>query len=225
MGVGARGCYDRNVDMPDYLTPDYANCALITIDVQNDFTLDGAPAQIKGTKEALPNMQNALENARRHGIPIVHVIRLYNKNGENVDLCRRQLIEEGLELVRPGSKGAELVSELKPTSTIQLEAQRLLKGELQTIAENETIIYKPRWSAFHNTRLEKHLHDLGVNTLVFIGCNYPNCPRASIYAASERDFRIALIKDAISGLYPKGEAELKAIGVRLISTNQWQTML
>jgi nicotinamidase-related amidase len=64
--------------------------------------------------------------------------------------------------------------------------------------------------------LEEHLRDLGVSTLVFCGCNFPNCPRTSIYEASERDFRVVLAGDAVSGLYERGERELEAIGVRLM---------
>jgi nicotinamidase-related amidase len=52
------------------------------------------------------------------------------------------------------------------------------------------------------------LDGLGVNTLVFGGCNFPNCPRTSISEASERDFRLVLAEDAISGLYDRGRQEL-----------------
>ena len=52
---------------------------------------------------------------------------------------------------------------------------------------------------------------------MFCGCNFPNCPRTSIYQASERDFRIVLAKDAISGLYERGCQELENIGVRVLS--------
>ncbi|NUK47976.1 isochorismatase family protein, partial [Prosthecochloris sp. DSM 1685] len=62
-------------------------------------------------------------------------------------------------------------------------------------------------------------------TLVFSGCNYPNCPRASIYEASERDFRVVLAKDAMSQLYPKGEEEMKNIGVTLLETNEVEGIL
>jgi hypothetical protein len=40
----------------------------------------------------------------------------------------------------------------------------------------------------------------------------------SIYEASERDFRLVLAEDAISGLYEKGREELENIGVRLMPT-------
>lgn len=208
-----------------YTEPRINNSALITIDTQNDFTLDNAPAQIAGTKEVIPNMVRLLDFYRNNGLPIVHVIRLYLSDGSNVDLCRRQVIEEGKEIVVPESKGAELVSGLKPDPSIKLSANELLAGELQQIGSNEFVIYKPRWGAFYGTRLEEFLNECKSNTLVFSGCNYPNCPRTSIYEASERDFRIVLAKDAMSQLYPKGEEEMKNIGVCLLETSEIEGLL
>ena len=48
--------------------------------------------------------------------------------------------------------------------------------------------------------------------------NFPNCPRTSIYEASERDFRVVLARDAISGLYDQGVDELVGIGVTVMDT-------
>ena len=59
----------------------------------------------------------------------------------------------------------------------------------------------------------------GVDTLVFAGCNFPNCPRTSVYEASERDFRIALVDDAVSGLYDRAVDKLRGIGVTLALTD------
>jgi nicotinamidase-related amidase len=84
------------------------------------------------------------------------------------------------------------------------------------VGEREVVIYKPRWGAFYETSLEPHLRRQDVSTLVFGGCNFPNCPRTSIYEASERVFRIALAEDAISGLYDRGREELRGIGVKLM---------
>ena len=52
---------------------------------------------------------------------------------------------------------------------------------------------------------------------MFAGCNFPNCPRTSIYEASERDFRLVLVEDAVSGLYERGKDELRGIGVALMN--------
>jgi hypothetical protein len=52
------------------------------------------------------------------------------------------------------------MDELKPSSTIRLDSSLLLSGHLQQIGTMEWIMYKPRWGAFYNTLLEKHLHNL-----------------------------------------------------------------
>jgi len=206
--------------MDSYTQPDFSRSALITIDTQNDFTLPGAPACIPGTAEVIANMQRLLQLYREQGLLIVHVVRLYLPDGSNVDVCRRQDVEQGLRMVAPHTDGAELVQALKPDAATRLDAETLLSGELQHIGEQEYAIYKPRWGAFYETRLEAFLREHGINTLVFCGCNYPNCPRTSVYQASERDFRLVLATDALSQLYARGEQEMENIGVRLLTTDQ-----
>ncbi len=180
-------------ERPGYTTPEPARSALLTIDVQEDFTRPGAPAEIRGTWERLPAMRRVVEAYRKHGLPIIHVVRLYLENGTNADLCRREMIEGGIRIVVPGSAGAELVEALRPDVTARLDGETLLSGKLQRMAGNEWVMYKPRWDAFYNTPLEEHLRALGVTTVVVAGCNFPNCPRATIYGASMRDFRIVMI--------------------------------
>jgi nicotinamidase-related amidase len=66
----------------------------------------------------------------------------------------------------------------------------------------------------HVTLRSRHRFN-DVDTVVVAGCNYPNCPRTSIYEASERDYRVVLVEDAVSGLYERGRAEMTNIGVTL----------
>jgi nicotinamidase-related amidase len=114
------------------------------------------------------------------------------------------------------SEGAQLAPELLPDANTALDTGLLLSGALQRLGESEFVLYKPRWGAFFQTRLETHLRDREISTLVFAGCNFPNCPRTSIYEASERDFRVVLASDAVSGLYERGEKELRNIGVSVM---------
>ncbi len=205
--------------MSDYTRPDLSAIALLTIDVQRDF-LNGQPFEIAGTSEALPQMKLLVEAFRQSRLPIVHVVRLYKPDGSNADLCRRQMIEDGASIVRPWTDGSQLASPLLPDAGTALQPELLLSGALQAFGANEWALYKPRWGAFFQTALQEHLNALGVTSLAFCGCNFPNCPRTSIYEASERDFRILLADDAISGLYGQGRAEMANIGVSLMSTRE-----
>lgn len=200
----------------DETKPHFSSAALVTIDTQQD-TLDGQPFEIAGTTAVLPAIHLLLEAFRRTNAPIVHIVRIYKRDGSNVDPCRRRAVLEGFPLVLEGSPGCELAPPLRLAPELRLDAEALLRGEVQSVGPNEVIIYKPRWGAFFQTPLEAHLKAVLADTIVFCGCNFPNCPRTSIYEASERDFRIALAEDAISGLYERGRTELINIGVRVMS--------
>ncbi len=206
--------------MDPHIEPHLTSSALITIDTQNDFTLAQGACPIAGTLDVIPRMVELLQVYRRQQRPIVHVIRLYLRDGSNAERCRRHVIESGLSFVAPDSEGAELVEALKPDPELRLAAEPLLAGEPQQIGPQEYILYKPRWGAFYQTGLDNMLRQWRVDTLLFTGCNYPNCPRTSIYQASERDYRLILVKDALSQLYPRGKAEMRHIGVALMTAQE-----
>jgi nicotinamidase-related amidase len=199
-----------------YTVPDFASAALITIDTQCD-VLDGGRLEVPGTSAVLGRIGVLLEAFRDAGRPIVHVVRLYERDGSNADLCRRRAIETGTHVLAPDDPGSQLAPELLPEPELTLDAELLLGGGVQALGPYEVAIYKPRWGAFYRTPLEDHLREQGISTLGFCGCNFPNCPRTSIYEASERDFRVVAVRDAISGLYERGGRELTNIGVQLMS--------
>ncbi len=206
-----------------YTRPLRDSAALVLIDVQRDFYADDAALPIEGTKAAIPAMASLVTEFRDRAMPIVHVVRLYRPDGSNADVVRKQAIERGARFAVPGSAGSQIAPELLP-NPVELDHELLLSGELQQIGPREHVMYKPRWGAFYQTKLEQHLHDTGSDTLVFAGCNFPNCPRASIHEASERDFRIVLVSDALSGLDDRGIKECRAIGVdvrNLSATLAW----
>ena len=197
--------------------PHYGAAALITIDVQMD-TLDGQPLEVPGTSEALPNISSLCQAFRAARRPLVHMVRLYRADGSNAEPLRRTLVSGPTPVLRPGEPGRLLAPGLLPDQTTDLDDVRLLSGDIQTLAADEIAVYKPRWGAFFETKLDDHLRQAGVDTLVFCGCNFPNCPRTSIYEASERDYRIVLVEDAISGFYRRAKTEMAGIGVSVLWT-------
>ncbi len=197
-----------------YTRPIAGSAALVIIDMQRDFYADDSPMRIAGTHVAIPAMAKLARAFREYRLPIVHVVRLYRPDGSNVDPVRRRSIEQGARIAAPGSAGSQIAAELLP-NVVELEHELLLDGGLQQLGPAEHIMYKSRWGAFYRTELDRHLRESGSNTIVFAGCNFPNCPRASIYQASERDYRIVLVSDAVSGLYQQGIDECRAIGAQV----------
>jgi nicotinamidase-related amidase len=203
---------------PDYTAPDWSRSALVIIDVQLDF-LDGGASPIPGTTEALGAMADTVEAFREAGRPIVHVVRLYEPGGSDVDPSRRALIESGAKIVAPGSSGSQIPPQLLAEPS-NLDPEALLDGEPQVLGDNEIVLFKPRWSAFHRTPLEAWLRARDVTTVVVAGCNLPNCPRASLFDASERDFRTVLVKDAVSQATDERLEDLSRIGVNLVGVDE-----
>ena len=202
--------------MMSYTEPHWQNSALITIDVHR-CTLTGGQLEVPGTDDVVPRIIELASAFRETDRPIAHIVRLYLPDGSNVDLCRRADVEAGATFLSPSGQDTELASGLLPADA-QLDSDALLGHRVQVVGPAEVVIYKPRWGAFFQTPLETHLASLGVNTLVFAGANFPNCPRTSIYEASERDFRVVAVTDAISGIYERAEDELEGIGVSLLRT-------
>src|SRR5258708_39014324 len=110
--------------MDSYTEPQFSSIALITIDTQCD-TLDGQPLAIPGTSACLPNMVRLLEAFRTARLPIVHMVRIYEPDGSNVDLCRRNTVESGRAMFLKDSSGSQLAPSLLPAVDAILDSQRL----------------------------------------------------------------------------------------------------
>lgn len=210
--------------MNDYLTPHFDRSALLVIDVQRDFVNGAMP--VPGTHEVLPRLADLTSAFRADHRPIVHAIRLYQPGGSDVDAVRRATVESGARIVAPGSAGAEIPAPLLPHGQrIPLDANVLLRGMPQQVSEREVVIYKPRWSAFYRTELDTWLRERGVDTVVVAGCNLPNCPRATRFDATERDYRAVVVTDAVSRATPERLADLELLGVNLMTTGDVTTSL
>ncbi|REJ06238.1 cysteine hydrolase [Microbacterium bovistercoris] len=179
-----------------YTSIEWDRAALIVVDVQNDF-VDGT-TPVPGTANVLPVLTELLDVFRAARRPIAHVIRLYVPGGSDVDPVRRAHIESGLQIVSPGSRGAAIPAQLTGGNLVELDVSTLLSGSPQQLTPDEAIFYKPRWSAFYRTGLLDWLTTRAVTSVIVAGCNLPNCPRATLFDASERDFRAAVIADATS---------------------------
>ncbi len=205
--------------MQDPTQPNWASSALVTVDFQQDVLPEGSFSR-KENGPVLVQLSAMADTFRKRKRPIVHMVRIYLEDGSNADLCRREKLRRGLSLFRPKSRGVQLAPELLPPGSPPLEETILLAGDIQEIGSLEKILYKPRFGSFYRTPLETMLRDLQVDTLIVGGSNYPNCPRTTLYEASERDFRLVALSDALSLFNEQDHRQMKAIGARVMSCKQ-----
>lgn len=191
--------------------------ALVVIDVQNDF-VDGA-IPVPGTSEVLPRLERLVAAFRAAARPIVHAIRLYEPGSSDADPVRRASIERGARIVAPRTSGAEIPATITGAA-VRLDTGALLAGQPQSVGPDEVIFYKPRWSAFFRTELQSWLAERQVMSVLVAGCNLPNCPRATLFDATERDFRAGAVTDAVSQVRPDRLADFALIGVQQVTVNE-----
>ncbi|MFW5487324.1 MAG: cysteine hydrolase family protein [Desulfovibrio sp.] len=202
-----------------HTVPDAKHIALVSIDLQNDFC-SVSPETSGGEGDSVVEHSIRLTRGfRAAGLLITHVVRLYLPDGSNVDPVRREAVRQGMQKVIVGTDGAASVPGLLPPGS-SVREDDLLAGNPCQVGANEFVVYKPRWGAFYRTCLEDVLAGHEINTLVICGTVFPNCVRATIHQALERDFRVVLACDAIAGIYSRGVQEYIGMGASALSVDE-----
>jgi maleamate amidohydrolase len=122
---------------------------------------------------ALPTLELVLDEARRHGVPVVH------STGES-------RVE-----ARPGA-----TTLLRRTESEELASRYAIVEAVAPVA-GEHVVYKSGASAFFGTALATILRRLDVDTLVVAGETTSGCVRASVVDAYSYGFDVVLAEDAI----------------------------
>jgi len=176
--------------------------ALLLIDMQNDFVLDGKPLQVTGAHSIIPNIRNALEQFRSAGLPVFHVVRIHRPDGSDVEIMRREIFRKTPFAVE-GTHGAAVIDELTPK-------------------EGEYLLPKIRMSAFIGTGLDLTLRTLEVDTVVVAGIQTPNCIRTTVFDAMAYNYNTWLLTDATAAkndeIHQSNVMDMENIGVRIIRT-------
>ena len=165
--------------------------ALLVIDMEKAFLEEASPLFIKQAKATLPACGKAVEEARKMGIPVFFVNRIYRENGSDVEFCRYDSWKAGGRCLAPNSTGVcsiEVPKELIPR-----------KGDYSII--------KPRFSAFFQTELDLILRRLQIDTILLAGTTTPNCIRATCYDGLSLDYNVVVFEDCCSS---RSEAVQKA---------------
>ena len=87
------------------------NSALLIIDMQNDFVLTEKTA-VKGAKATILAIKHAMDICREKNIPVFHIIRAYDANGDNAEIFRKELFQKGQGFCRKNELIMSLLREL-----------------------------------------------------------------------------------------------------------------
>jgi nicotinamidase-related amidase len=149
--------------------------ALIIIDMLNDFVLQGAPLEVPETRKVIPNIKREIEKARATQSPVIYVCDSHAPDDK--EFSKFGWPPHAVK----GTKGAEVVDELKPE-------------------EGDIVIEKTTYSGFYGTGLDRKLKELNVDSLRLTGCVTHICVMFTASDAVLRDYKVTVVEDAVAGI-------------------------
>jgi len=147
--------------------------AFFVIDMLNDFILPGAPLEVPKAREIIPNLKEKIAQMRKEKIPIVYICDAHKKNDPEFKIWPVHCVK--------GTKGAEIVEELKPE-------------------KDDYLVTKTTYSGFFKTKLEYLLKRLKVKKLVVSGILTNICVLYTVSDAVLRGYEVTIVKDCVTSL-------------------------
>jgi len=202
---------------PSVFTLDTERCALLVIDMQNDFGAAGgmfarAGIDIAPIRAVVAPIAQVGAAARRAKLPVV-----YLQMGYGPDLAelgppgspnreRHLAFGVGDDTVAPGGLPSRvLVRDTWNTAIV---------GELAP-EPGDLAIWKTRFSGFYATDLDATLRSCGVSQLIVTGCTTSVCVESTIRDAMFRDYACLLLADCCA----------EPVGANLPRTNHEASLL
>jgi ureidoacrylate peracid hydrolase len=178
-----------------------ADTALLVIDMQNGFCHpDGSFAQldldISMCTAAIDGCARLVEAARAAGVPVIFTRYVYRPDYADGGVLVHELLPALAEVksLAGGTWDAELVDELRPRP-------------------EDFVVDKSRYSAFYGTGLKPILSSLGVRSLIVCGVTTNMCVETTARDASQRDYRVYVVRDATGELdAARHDAALATLG-------------
>jgi nicotinamidase-related amidase len=174
--------------------------ALLIIDMQNDFVVEGKPLKVAGAPAVIPKIQAVLAEFRKRSLPVFHIVRIHRADGSDVEIIRQDLFRKQPFAVA-GTQGAAVIDELAP-------------------AKGEYVIEKTRMSAFIGTELDLMLRTLGITMIFVCGIQTPNCIRTTVFDGIAYNYPVVLVDDATGAssdeVHRANVRDMQSIGVRII---------
>ena len=176
--------------------------AVVVIDMLEDF-VTGA-LRCERADRIIPNIKKLVETARKKNIPVIY--------SNDAHLPTDFELKKWGKHAMKGSKGAEVISQLKP-------------------GKEDIVLEKRAYSGFFETGLDSVLRNLKVDTLILTGLHTNMCVRHTAADAFFRGYKIVVPQDATEAFtekdYKEGLEYLKNVyNAEIIETDkilkQWE---
>lgn len=140
--------------------------ALVVIDIQNDIT--------KNYKDVIDNINQAIDWAVAHDIHVVYI--------------RHENLSAGTRTFKPGTRGAELVPDMKIVS--------------------DDIFTKSKGNALTSERFADFISENGVTDCYITGADAVACVKSTCYNLAKAGYDVTILSDCISSYDKKKIPEM-----------------
>ncbi len=182
---------------PHAIAVDVATCAVLVVDMQNDFGAEGgmfsrAGLDISMIKRAVAPTGRVLAAARASGIPVIYLKMAFKADLSDAgaidspSYVRHQRMGVGSPVQAPGGGESRILIRDTWNTDILKEL---------TPKPGDAVLYKHRFSGFFETELDDLLRRLGARHLIVTGCTTSICVESTIRDAMFRDYSCVLLED------------------------------
>ena len=149
--------------------------ALLIIDMLNDFVQEGAPLEVPSTRKIIPSIKKEIKEARTEGFPIIYICDTHHEQDREFEKMNWPV-----HAIK-GTAGSEVIEDLSPK-------------------QEDIFIEKTTYSAFYNTKLDKILKELEINTLRITGTVTHICILFTAAEGGIRGYDVEVPSSCVAGL-------------------------
>jgi ureidoacrylate peracid hydrolase len=162
--------------------------ALVVIDMQELFCAPGAAAEVAGSRDIVPPINELSDELRKLGVPVIWVMHANARSAGRSDwelffnyVVADKLRQRTLESLEPGR-------------------QKVWSG--LTVGPDDLTVIKNRYSALvsGSSGLERLLRNLGIDTVLIAGTKTNVCCEATARDAMMLDFKVVMVSDCCAAL-------------------------
>jgi ureidoacrylate peracid hydrolase len=196
---------DRRETFERELAPEPGRTALVVVDMQRGFLDPGEAMEVPPARDTVAAIQSLLALFRGRRMPVAFTEFVYS---EDVPLLVGRLHPEH----RPAKPGAPRGFGLPSSSCLEGTPSADTVPDLAP-RPGELVVRKRGYDGFAGTPLDDALRARNVTSLVVAGTMTDICVLATVIGAFHREYRVTVVEDGVSTLWPELQrATLDIIG-------------
>ena len=156
--------------------------ALMVVDMQKGFVEKGAAMEVPPGRSIIPNILKLITLCRANDIPVIYTRFVYSTKVPNLIGELHDQHKPPVGCCMLGDPSVDIVEELKSQ-------------------ENELVVDKHGYDAFHNTNLDYTLRSLNIKQLIFTGVMTDICVLSTATSALHHEYQVWVASDATATIW------------------------